>query len=150
MVHRGIATLSGALMACYLLLGHFEPEFFLLHFYESLIYLMIVLMLFYFDDRWAYAFCMFAPPTWFLLTFSTGMLISRLSAPTPGPIRLLTMFTLLLGIAMVASSFYRWRREFSGMGKNVVTFTVSLFVVLAYYGTLAWWYWETLTHYRQR
>ncbi len=51
--HRGIATLASALLICFLLLSHFEPEFFLLHLYQSLIYLVIVLLLFYFEDRWA-------------------------------------------------------------------------------------------------
>jgi hypothetical protein len=49
--HRGIATLATALMICFLILSAMEPEFFLLHFYESLIYLAIVLMLFYFEER---------------------------------------------------------------------------------------------------
>jgi hypothetical protein len=44
--HRGIATVASALMVSFLVLSAMEPEFFLLHFYESLIYLAIVLMLF--------------------------------------------------------------------------------------------------------
>ena len=54
MVHRGVASLALALATCFLVLSHFDPQFFLVHFYESLIYLAIVLMLFYFEDRWAY------------------------------------------------------------------------------------------------
>jgi hypothetical protein len=48
--HRGIATVASAVMICFLILSAMEPEFFLLHFYESLTYLAIVLMLFYFEE----------------------------------------------------------------------------------------------------
>ncbi len=68
MVHRGIATIAVALALCFLLLSHFDPQFFLIHFYESLIYVVIVLMLFYFEDRWAYMMGMVAPPIWLILT----------------------------------------------------------------------------------
>ncbi len=54
MVHRGIATLAGALMLPFLYLSNLEPQFFLLYLYPSLMYLAIILMLFYFEDRFAY------------------------------------------------------------------------------------------------
>src|SRR5713226_3186808 len=72
--HRGIATLASALLICFLLLSHFEPEFFLLHLYQSLIYLVIVLLLFYFEDRWAYMIGILAPAVWLLLNYATGEL----------------------------------------------------------------------------
>ncbi len=54
MVHRGIVSLALAVMTCFLALSHFDSQFFLIHFYESLIYIAIALMLFLFEDRWAY------------------------------------------------------------------------------------------------
>lgn len=148
MVHRGIATLSGLLMACSLLLGYFEPDFFMLHFYQSLVYLMIILMLFYFEDHWAYAFGILAPALWLVLSFATGLLIARITQ-APAPINLLAIASTLLGLVLIGSSAYRWKREFSGLGKGTTTFAVALVVLLVYYTALAWFYWETLTHFRK-
>jgi len=71
--HRGIATVASALMVSFLVLSAMEPEFFLLHFYESLIYLAIVLMLFYFEDKWAYMIGMVAPAVWLILAYGVGL-----------------------------------------------------------------------------
>lgn len=152
MVHRGIATLSGALMVSFLLLSHFEPQFFLLHFYQSLIFLVIILMLFYFEDHWAYMLGMLAPAAWLLLTFSTGLLgggwrqISRiLHAQTPNNIvSLMAGITAILAIAMIAICAYRWKREFSGLGMGLRTFAWSLGVVIVYYGVLVGWFWHSI------
>ena len=78
--HRGIATLASALMICFLVLSAMEPEFFLLHFYESLIYLAIVLMLFYFRRTmglhdWHLGPCCVADPR------VRGWLVGRSNAP---------------------------------------------------------------------
>ena len=70
MIHRGIATIALALGLCFLLLSHFDAQFFLIHFYESLIYLAIVLMLSYFEDRWAYMMGIVAPAAWLVLTLT--------------------------------------------------------------------------------
>jgi hypothetical protein len=72
--HRGIATDASAVMICLLILSAMEPEFFLLHFYESLIYLAIVLMLFYFEDKWAYMIGIVAPSVWLILAYGVGLL----------------------------------------------------------------------------
>lgn len=45
-IYRDIATLAGAQVVCFLLLSHLEPAFFLLHFYQTIIYLAILIMLF--------------------------------------------------------------------------------------------------------
>jgi len=147
MVHRGLATVAMALGLCFLLLSHFDSQFFLIHFYESLVYLVIVLMLFYFEDRWAYMMGIVAPAMWLVLSVAWGGLLGfwhQMSmAFHPGtaffPIGLLTMLGLLLSIAMIASSAFRWHREFTGLHKGWSTFLVSAIVVLIYYGVLVIW-----------
>ena len=54
MVHRGIASLALVMMVCFLLLSHFDPQFFWVHLYESLIYIVMVVMLLYGKHRWPY------------------------------------------------------------------------------------------------
>ena len=152
MVHRGIATLAGLLMVSFLLLSHYEPQFFLLHFYQSLIYLVIILMLFYFEDRYAYMLGMIAPAIWLLLTYATGLLggawhqVSRLMhAQLPNNrVSMLAAITAILSILIIAVCAYRWRREFSGLGKGRTTFLVSLGVVIIYYAVLITWFWRSI------
>lgn len=51
--YRDIATLAGAQIICFVALTHLEPNFFLLHLYQSILYIAILVMLFYMEDRWA-------------------------------------------------------------------------------------------------
>lgn len=50
--YRDIATLAAAQVICFLALTHMEPSFFLLHFYQAVMYMAILIMLFYREDRW--------------------------------------------------------------------------------------------------
>src|SRR5215472_15471825 len=72
--YRDIATLAGAQVVCFLLLSHLEPDFFLLHFYQTIIYIAVLILLFYMEDRWAYMISMLAPAAWLVMAFATGML----------------------------------------------------------------------------
>jgi len=156
MVHRGIASLSGALMVCFLLLSYFEPSFFLLHLYQSLIYLIIILMLFYFEDHWAYMLGMMAPAAWLLLTYGVGKLggvlahLARLlHVATPYEVKadavtLLAVLTAVLSVVMIISCAYRWKREYAGMGRGWRTFATSLLIVVVYYGVLVLWFWNSI------
>jgi hypothetical protein len=151
MVHRGIATLALALMLCFLLLSHFDPQFFLLHFYESLIYLAITLMLFYFEDRWAYMLGIVAPAGWLLLTFASGGFgeffrqvgqLMHIRVPEY-PAAFLGGVISVLSVAMIGFCARRWRREFQGLGKGLSTFLVSTGIVAIYYGLLVLWFWRS-------
>jgi hypothetical protein len=147
MVHRGIASLALGLGICFLLLSHFDAQFFLFHFYESLIYLMIVLMLFYFEDRWAYMMGIVAPAAWLaLMGLWSG--VQGLSLPislalhphNPSfAIGLLTTLVLAFSVALIACCANRWRREFTGLHKGWSTLLVSLGIVAAYYAVLVIW-----------
>jgi hypothetical protein len=148
MVHRGIATLAGVLMFCFFLLSHLEPEFFLLHLYQSLIYLVIILMLFYFEDHWAYMLGMLAPAIWTLLVFSTGLLGGAARQfgqllqfeGVSNTVSLMAGITSILSFLMIGFCAYRWKREFAGLGLAARTFGVSLGIVAVYYGVLVSWF----------
>jgi hypothetical protein len=147
MIHRGIATLATALMLCFLLLSHFDSQFFLVHFYESLMYVAIVLMLFYFEDRWAYMLGILAPGSWLVLITSIGglpsflrqvLLVIRLERPE-FPAHLLGAVAFLLAITMIIFCVLQWRRQFAGTGKVWTTFLPCLGVVTVYYAVMVLW-----------
>ncbi len=152
MVHRGIATLAGIQVICFFLLSHFEPQFFLLHFYQSLMFLLILLMLFYFEDHWAYMLGMLAPATWLVLSYLTGLLgaalrqIFRILTFQPGvhAVGVLAALTAVLAVCMIVSCAYRWKREFSGLHYLRRTLPVSLAFTLLFYGILVYWFWNTI------
>lgn len=149
--YRDIATLSALQILCFLLLTHLEPEFFMFHLYQSIIYEAILLMLFYTEDRWAYMIGILAPAAWLVLAFESGLLgaalrqlfkLSRAQAVT-SQASLVAGITALLSLLMIGFCAYRWKRHYSGLGKGLSTFLISLVVVVVYYGILVVWFWNS-------
>lgn len=150
--HRGIATVASALMICFLALSAMEPEFFFLHFYESLIYLAIVLMLFYFEDKWAYMIGMVAPAVWLILAYGVGLLggamrqvskLMRAQRPT-NQVTVMAAILTVLAVLLISLCAYRWKRQYAGLGRGRRTFLVSLAVVIAYNAILVAWFWRVI------
>jgi hypothetical protein len=150
--YRDIAALAGLQVVCFLLLSHLDSNFFLLHFYQTIIYLAILIMLFYMEDRWAYMIGIVAPAFWLLMTFATGLLggaarqvffLSRGRGLT-NPVSFLAAVTALLSLLMIAACARRWMKEYAGLGKSLTTFAVSLGIVAVYYGILVAWFWHMI------
>src|SRR5215471_17274866 len=72
--YRDIATLAGAQILCFLFLTYLEPNFFLVHLYQSILYIAILVMLFYMEDRWAYMIGMLASFVWLGMAYEAGIL----------------------------------------------------------------------------
>lgn len=149
MAHRGIATLAAVQVLSFLVLSHLKPEFWMLHLYQSLMYLAVILLLFYSREKYAYMLGMLAPAAWLLLTYGTGLLsgaarqVSQLlHAQKPGnQVSLMAAIMALLAVLMVVSCAYRWKREYAGLGKGRRAFLVSFGFVLVYYLILGMWFW---------
>jgi hypothetical protein len=150
--YRDIATLSGLQVLCFLFLAHFDQEFFLLHFYQSILYIAILVMLFYMEDRWAYMIGMLAPVVWLVMAFATGLLggaarqaglLLRGQSPS-NPVSLIAAITAVLAVLMIVFCAKHWAREYAGLGKSLSTFGVSFGVVAVYYGILVMWFWEMI------
>jgi hypothetical protein len=149
-IYRDIATLAGAQVVCFLLLSHLEPAFFLLHFYQTIIYLAILIMLFYMEDRWAYMIGIVAPAVWLAMAFATGLLgasarqivqVERGEGIT-NTVSFLAGVTALLSVLMIVVCMRRWMKEYAGSGKSLITFAVSFGIVTIYYGILVTWFWH--------
>ncbi len=150
--YRDIATLAAAQILCFLVLTHLEPDFFLLHLYQSVIYTAIILLLFYFHERWAYMIGMLASGVWLGLAFATGLLggaarqliyLAHFEWPS-NPVSFIAAITALLASLMIGFCAYHWRRGYSGLGKGRTTFLVSLGFVAVYYLTLVTWFWQMI------
>ena len=150
--YREIAALAGLQVLCFLLLSHFEPNFFLLHFYQTIVYLAILIMLFFMEDRWAYMIGIIAPAVWLLMTFATGLLwgaIRQILQVGAGkgmtnPVSFLAAVAAALSVLMIWACSRRWMREYAGLGKTAVTLGVSFAVVAVYYGILVVWFWHMI------
>jgi hypothetical protein len=150
--YRDIATLAGLQVFCFLLLSHLEPDFFLIHFYQTIIYLALLILLFYMEDRWAYMIGMLAPAAWLVMAFVTGMLggaVRQLfrvgeGAGLVNTVSLIAGVTAILSLLMIAASGRHWFREYAGLGKSLNTFVVSFGIVAVYYAILVVWFWHII------
>jgi hypothetical protein len=150
--YRDVATVAGAQIACFLLLTHLEPNFFLIHLYQSILYIAILVMLFYMEDRWAYMIGMLASVVWLGLAYESGKLGSgvrqlselRTASLTANLVGMAALTTGLLAVLMIAFCSRHWMKEYSGLGKARSTFFVTLGIVAVYYGTLLRFFWEMI------
>jgi uncharacterized protein YjeT (DUF2065 family) len=149
--YRDIATLAGLQVVCFGVLTHLEPDFFLLHLYQSILYIAILVMLFYMEDRWAYMLGMLASVVWLGMAYATGMMASTarqlFGTKTGGsttPIGLMVLLTALIAILMIALCARHWKKEYSGLGKTLNTFLISFGIVAVYYGILIFWFWNMI------
>jgi len=150
--YRDIATIAGAQVICFLLLSHLEPQFFLLHFYQTIIYIAMLIMLFYMEDRWAYMIGMLAPAVWLGMVFATGLLggaARQVWRVTRGQgfnneVSFVAAISALLSVLMIVFCARHWKREYAGLGKTISTFAVGVGVVALYYGILAFWFWNMI------
>jgi hypothetical protein len=87
---------------------------------------------------------------WLVLAFESGLLgaafrqLSRLTAQAvTNQVSLVAAITALLSLLMIVFCAYRWKRHYSGLGKSLSTFLITLVIVVVYYGILVVWFWNT-------
>ena len=150
--YRDIAALAGAQVVCFLFLTHLEPNFFLVHLYQSILYIAILVMLFYMEDRWAYMIGMLASVVWLGMAYATGILGSsaqrlldlKNTDVNAALVSGIAMITAVFAVLMVILCARHWQKEYAGLGKTRNTFLVSFGVVAVYYGILITLFWEMI------
>jgi hypothetical protein len=150
--YQDIATLAGAQLLCFLFLTHLEPNFFLIHLYQSILYIAILVMLFYMEERWAYMIGMLASFLWLGMAYAVGILSSavrqvgefRNGTLTANAVSLIALLTGSIAVLMIAFCGRHWKREYAGLGKTRSTFLVSFGIVAAYYAVLITFFWEMI------
>ena len=151
-MRRDIATIAALQVVCFSVLTHYEPQFFLLHLYQTIIYVAILILFFYMEDRWAYMIGMLAPVAWLGMVFATGLLggatrqVLRLTRGegVSNEISFIAAVSAVLSILMIVSCARHWKREYADLGKTASTFAVSVGLVALYYGILAIWFWNMI------
>src|SRR3974390_2602023 len=128
--YRDIATLAGAQVVCFLLLSHLEPDFFLLHFYQTIIYMALLILLFYMEDRWAYMIGILAPAAWLVMACATEILGGAIrqvahigqGAAMSNLVSIVAAITAVLSLLMIAACVRHCQGEYLGLGKFFSTF----------------------------
>lgn len=150
--YRDIAALAGAQVLCFLVLAQLEPRFVVIHLYQSVLYMAILILLYYREDRWAYMIAMLASAAWLGLAYVSRILslaVQRLLTVRSSDtneifVSLVAVATALLALLMIALCARHWGKEYAGLGKTSSTFFVSSGIVALYYGILLHWFWDMI------
>jgi hypothetical protein len=146
--HRNCRGIASSLFSSAPSLG---AGLFLLYFCQTIVYLAQLILLFYFEDRWAYRIGISAPAGWLVLAFATGLLgaATRQLRLEQGQglanlVSFLAVVAILLRVAMMAVCARRCHREYGDLGKSLTTFAVSFGIVVVCYGILVVWFWHMI------
>ena len=147
-----VAALAVVQIFCFLSLARLEPRFFIIHFYQLMPYVAILLLVGYGQQRWAYMIGPLVSVAWFGLAYMAGLLgsaVERLRsienfAPSANLVAMLAVVTAIMAVLMTVLSRIHWVRECSGREQAWRTFFVSLGIVLVYYGILLRWFWDMI------
>ncbi|MFQ5927740.1 MAG: hypothetical protein ACE5MH_09950 [Terriglobia bacterium] len=144
MVNRPVFLLATIIMLLFFLVSHYDAFFFPLHFLQSAIYLLILLLLFYGQDDWAYVMGVMAPLFWVVLTLVTGILSGGINAlgrlltfqSITSPVDMVTGLILLFALGLIGASAWAFLREVWGRPRALRTVLWSLVLVWVYYAVL--------------
>ena len=107
--YRDIATLSGVQILCFVFLTHLEPNFFLVHLYQSILYIAILVMLFYMGERWTYMIGTLASVVWLGLAYEAGILSAGMRQLSE--FKTSGMTANLIGMAALEQTHWRARHQ---------------------------------------
>lgn len=149
---RDIATLASVQILCFLALALLEPHFFVIHLYQLIPYVAILLLIGYRRERWAYIIGPLVSVVWLGLAFVAGLLgsaVERLRnfgsfSPDANSVGILALATAVVAGLMTVHCRFHWVKEYSGRGLAWRTFLYSLGIVMAYYGILLRWFWDMI------
>jgi hypothetical protein len=144
MANRLVFTLSTVLAVLFFALSNFDRYFFLLHFLEASIYIVILLLLYYGLEEWAYPLAFLSAILWLLLAILAGVFwagvrglgeLVGLYRPMSG-VDVMAGLIILAALGLVAASGYAFRREIWGRPGVLVPTLCSAAIVGLYNGLL--------------
>jgi len=149
---RDIAVLAGLQIIFFLALTRLEPRFFVIHLFQLIPYVAIVLLVGYGRERWAYMIGPLVSLAWLGLAYMAGLLdssVERLSTfgssgADANFVAFFALATAVIAVFITVLSRVHWVKEYSGDGRPWRTFLVSLGIVLLYYSVLLHWFWDMI------
>jgi len=149
---RDVALLASVQIILFLALTRLEPRFFVIHLYQLIPYIAIVLLVGYRQERWAYMIGPLVSLVWLGLAYTAGLpglAVERLrtfesSSLEANVVALFALTTAVLAVFLTVLCRVQWVKEYSGRGRTWRTFLVSLGIVVAYYGILLRWFWDMI------
>lgn len=144
-----VAALAMVQMLCFLALAWLEPRFFIVHLYQLIPYLALLVLFGYGQTRWAYMIAPLVSIGWFGLAYLAGLLgsavervhVFRDNRLDANLVALLALVTAAVAVLMTVLSRMHWIREFSESELGLSTFSISLGIVVVYYAVLLQWFW---------
>lgn len=149
---RDIAVLAGVQILCFLALTRLEPRFFIIHFYQLIPYVALLLLIGFGQERWAYMVGPLVSLVWLGLAYTADLLGSAVEhLRSPGTfsldanlVALLAVITAVVAVLMTVLCRIHWVKEYSGRGRPWRFFLASLAIVVAYYAILLRWFWDMI------
>lgn len=130
--YRDIATVAALQVVRFPGRAHFEPQFFLLHLYQTIVYVALLILLFYREDGRAYMDGMLTPIAWLGMVFASGLRVQRarftISSAGGGDQRRQRHGWRFRSPFRPDDCFLRapWKREYAGPGKTATTFATCV------------------------
>lgn len=150
--NRDIVLLAGLQSFCFVALTQLEPRFVVIHLYQLIPYVAILLFVAYHKERWAYMIGPLVSLLWLGLAYMAGLLGSAIThvyefgdfSLVSNVVSVLALTTAIVAVALTIRCGVHWSREFAGQGLARQTFFLSLVIVLGYYGVLLHWFWDMI------
>jgi hypothetical protein len=151
-----VAALALLQIFCFLILAYVEPRFVLIHFYQLLPYVALVLLISHGQRRWAYMIGPMASMGWLGLAYWAGLLYWAVEQlwtmeafdSTATVVALLAVITAVIAVIMTVRCRLQWLREYAGREKSYRIFLASAGLVATYYWILIRWFWDVVIRAR--
>jgi len=148
MANKAVFTLAAILMVLFFWLSNYDRFFFLAHFLQAGFYLVVLLLLFYGLEEWAYVMAVVAPLLWVILAVLAGIATSgfrglgRLlsGGGLENPVDTVAGFILLGSLALIGVSARVYKREIWGAPGALRSAIGAIVVVGGYYLVLLYAY----------
>lgn len=147
MANRGVFSLTVLVMVLFFLASHYDNSLFLLHFLEAVIYGVILLLLFYGIEEWAYPMAFLSPLLWTILTGLSGTLTMGVRSlwqavsfqqVTFGAQGVVAGLIFVAGLLLIIASGRAFCREIYGRPGIASAVVGSVVVVAVYYAVVLW------------
>lgn len=144
MANRTVFGLAAGMGLLSFLISHYDQYFFLLHFVESLIYFVILLLMFYRLEEWAYALGIAVPVFWILSASLGGFFGENLAQFAVGmlggnsPVRFVGGLMVFVAIGLFAASAHAFWKGVWGTPNALRILLIVFGAVAAFYASLAY------------